>query len=216
MKKDLTAVRPVRYSVLGLLVVASTIEFADKARRLKSLAASSNPTSGRFFRRISMKRIPLTRGMIAVVDDEDYENLIRHSWHYTKSPNAAGRAARRLGPHKLILMHQEVMGEKPGHVIDHINHNPLDNRRCNLRFCTQSQNQWNRTAQGRGTSKYKGVHWKVDRQKWRARIYTHGKELDLGGYDNEKDAALAYDKAARELHGEFACCNFEEASSCAQ
>ncbi len=209
MKKGLTAVRPVRYSVLGLLVVASTIEFADKARRLKSLAASSNPTSGRFFRRISMKRIPLTQGMIAIVDDEDYEMLARHRWHYRKPDTTTGRAGRRLGPHKQILMHQEIMGKKAGYEIDHINHNGLDNRRSNLRFCTPSQNHWNQRSRC-GTSKYKGVSWKASRKKWTAQIYGDHKTFYLGLFVSEEDAARSYDRAARERFGEFAYCNFRE------
>jgi hypothetical protein len=107
-------------------------------------------------------------------------------------------------------MHREVI-RLPGHlVVDHINHNGLDNRKANLRPATRAQNNYNRLAIKRkgATSKYKGVAWKKDKNKWRARLHFNGKLMFLGYFDNQIDAAKAYDKAAKECYGPFACLNF--------
>lgn len=96
-----------------------------------------------------------------------------------------------------------------GLVVDHINHNGLDNRRRNLRIVTAKQNSWNmRSAKGRGTSNYKGVGWVKNKRKWRASISIDNKPKHLGYFEDEKKAAAAYDKAAKEHRGEFAVLNF--------
>ena len=159
-----------------------------------------------------MKEIPITKNQIVFVDDEDYEKLTQYSWCY----HGDGYAAR--GYHnngKLIIekMHQAVIGKAPdGFVIDHINGNKLDNRKCNLRYVTVQQNCFNRKRRspvqvGVNPSKYKGVTWRNDRGKWRSNITHCGRRIYLGLYDTEEEAALAYNVAAKEIFGEYAKLN---------
>lgn len=96
------------------------------------------------------------------------------------------------------------MGNPAGLDIDHINHNTLDNRRCNLRVASRSQNAAN--CKGRG-NKYKGVWWDEEKQRWRARITVNYQGYNLGRFDNEEDAAIAYNVAAQLFFGEFALLN---------
>lgn len=91
--------------------------------------------------------------------------------------------------------------------VDHINGNGLDCRRGNLRLCTKSENQRNRRPNQNGTSGYKGVGWYKKYNCWRVRIQVNGKKQHIGYFDNEIDAATAYDNAAKQLHGEFARLN---------
>lgn len=105
-------------------------------------------------------------------------------------------------------MHRAIMRTPQGKQIDHRNHDGLDNRRCNLRECSHIENMRNQLPQKTGTSRYKGVHWEKERGKWRAQIKHTCKQMRLGRYASEKDAAKAYDKKAKELFGEFAYLNF--------
>ena len=106
-----------------------------------------------------VKQIPLTQGKFALVDDEDYDFLMQ--WKWSVSGKYAGRGVwfgHKFKPKsKMILMHWEILGRKDGCHIDHKNHNTLDNRRSNLRHCTISQNQQNRTK-SYGSNRYKGVY----------------------------------------------------------
>ena len=150
--------------------------------------------------------IPLTQGKFAIVDAEDYERLSRHKWCAAKSN---GRFyAQRTENGRTIKMHREIMNPPPGMVCDHKNHNTLDNRKSNLRICTVSQNQQNRLPSTGGTSQYKGVAWNEGHQKWAAQIQHNRRQIHIGYYDYEADAAIAYDDMAVELFGEFACLNF--------
>jgi len=153
---------------------------------------------------VSTPKFPNT---FAKVDDEDYERLAKFKW----SAYGAGRTwyalrpIERDGKKTTIGMHQEVL---PGlRLIDHINRDGLDNRRENLRPCTPAQNAWNATKT-RGSSRFKGVAWHKSAKKWRAEIMAQGIYRYLGCFDCEGCAAIAYDNAARELFGEFACPNF--------
>ncbi len=162
-----------------------------------------------------MAEIPLTQGKVAIVDDEDYAELSKYKWcagcfcgkwyvlRYSKKgykwPDNHG---------KMIFMHRQIMKAKKGQQIDHRNGNGLDNHKENIRFSTQQQNVFNQIPTGRGTSKYKGVSWAKTVRKWLAGIKYDGKSKGLGYYKKEKDAALAYDVAAKELFGEFARTNF--------
>jgi len=98
-----------------------------------------------------------------------------------------------------------------GMVVDHINHDGMDNRKANLRAATHSQNLCHRRKHsGTKSSKYKGVHWHKFNKRWAARITFKKKTINLGYFRNEIDAAKAYDRAARKYHGEFASLNFPE------
>ena len=93
-------------------------------------------------------------------------------------------------------------------MVDHRNHNTLDNQRCNLRVCTNIQNQQNKKRKINIGSKYKGIHFYKQCKKWQAKIKYNKRQLFLGYFDKEINAAKAYDKKAKELFGEFAFTNF--------
>jgi hypothetical protein len=100
-------------------------------------------------------------------------------------------------------MHRLIMNAPIGYDVDHINHNGLDNRRCNLRVCTRTQNQANSKPRKK-SSKYKGVSWSNSENKWRAFIRINGKGKTIGRFDSELDAAEAYNNEAKKCFGEFA------------
>lgn len=139
----------------------------------------------------------------AIVSDVDYPGLLEHKWY--SSPSGAVSThinGRKVQMHRLILNAPENME------VDHINGNRLDNRRENLRLCNSSQNKCNRGPRKDNKSGYKGVSWHEQRQKWTVRIKTpYGKYLSLGLYNDKKEAAMAYNKASVEHHGEFAFIN---------
>lgn len=162
--------------------------------------------------------IPLTQGFSAVVDECDFDALNAYRWKILKAGKKfyAARSKRVSGKRYItFLMHRVIADALEGELVDHWNGDGLDNRRENLRQCNQSQNQANQIVQG-GSSKYKGVHWNQDRQLWHAQIGAgvteDGKQVVkyLGRYESEEDAALAYDRKARELFGEFALLNFPD------
>jgi hypothetical protein len=146
------------------------------------------------------------------VDDEDYEWLSRHKWHCS----AQGYAMRRdvALPGKPIVSMARVILGLPARgrefVPDHINGDKLDNRRANLRAATAAQNSRN-TAKHKGGSRFKGVCLCRQTGRWKATIKIDGRQAWLGRFDTEEDAARAYDAAALEAFGEFACLNFPRA-----
>jgi len=111
-------------------------------------------------------------------------------------------------------VHRVILGlsVNDGLEADHINHNGLDNRRCNLRVCTRQQNQMNKRAM-RGSSKFKGVFWHSHAKKWGACITLQGRNKYIGVFISEIDAARAYDRYAAEHFGEFAYLNFPQLQS---
>jgi hypothetical protein len=154
--------------------------------------------------------INLTQGYVTIVDDEDYEIIGRYKWCALKSGKNIYAARHMPGNHKkFLLMHRELLKAQDTILVDHINHNTLDNRRENLRPCSCSQNLMNKNSH-KGLSKYKGVHFHKANKKWVAGIRHFGKQLYLGSYSIEEDAAKAYDIKAAELFGEFALLNFKE------
>ena len=107
-------------------------------------------------------------------------------------------------------MHRVIMDAPKGMHVDHINGNGLDNRRENLRLCTNSQNHMNRKTHRDSSSKYKGVSWNKRNSKWQAYIGSGIKRKNLGYFASESDAAKAYDIKAKECFGEFARLNLGE------
>ncbi len=163
------------------------------------------------------RRIPMSGPKYAIVDPEDYERLKGYEWIVKKGKTSF--YARRYVPRgkgkkeTIVYLHQEIIQVPKGMMIDHKNHNAMDNRKANLRPATCSQNLCNRKKRsGSKYTKYKGVSWHKYNRKWAARIGIDKKEIYLGNFDNEIDAAKAYDEAARKYHGEFACLNFPEPS----
>lgn len=152
------------------------------------------------------RKIPLTKGKFALVDDEDYEYLNQFKWHYS-STGYAVRDIQKNGKRTSQRMHRIVNQTPDGMQTDHRNHNTLDNRKDNLRTCTALQNNKHGTSRKNSTSKYLGVHWDKKSRKWRANIRVNRILIHLGYYDSEEDAALFYNKAAEKYHGEFASLN---------
>ena len=151
-----------------------------------------------------MKEIQITKGETALVDEEDFEWLNQYSW-YLSSNGYARRQDWNCGKPKNINMHRMLLDIPDGKQTDHINRNKLDNRKVNLRICTNSENGRNKGTRKGSLSGYKGVS--KHRDKWQARIRLNGEQTYLGIFENIIDAALAYNKAAIIVHGEFACLN---------
>ena len=154
-----------------------------------------------------MKEIELTQNQVALVDDEDFEYLNQFRWHALKSRSTfyAVRKIRLINRKQIaIRMHRQILNTPKGMETDHINHCGLDNRRANIRVCTASENHMNSNSRKGSTSKFKGVHWDKNSEKWRARIQYNGENKHLGYFPSETEASLAYNKKALELFGEFA------------
>jgi len=156
-----------------------------------------------------VRYIPLTQGYHAVVDAADYERVSRYKWCLSRSGNQLYAQRRSRG--KTIRMHQFIMRPPKGKVVDHIDGNGLNNRRCNLRICTRQQNTWNqkRRKQPGASSRFTGVYQYKDRPgRWYVKVKCGDERVNLGPFDSEIEAARARDRKARELFGEFAKLNF--------
>ena len=152
--------------------------------------------------------IPLTRGLFVIVDAEDYLWLSKYTW-FAEGTGENFYAVRKAAG-KSIKMHRQIMNAPNHLVVDHIDHNGLNNRKENLRICTFAENCRNLRASRHKSSKDKGVHWHKRNKKWAAQITCDHKTHHLGYFRDEIDAAKAYDKAAVELFGEFASLNLSE------
>lgn len=157
-----------------------------------------------------MKEIQLTQGKVALVDDSDFDYLNQWKWWAVKSGNTfyAKRGQYVNGKMSTISMHRVILELADSEILaDHIDKNGLNNQRNNLRRATKYQNNVNRRPKKNGASKFLGVNWLPSRQRWKAEIRKNGVLIHLGRHKQEKDAALAYNKAAIEIHGEFASLN---------
>jgi len=170
-----------------------------------------------------MKEIPLSKQgpknlgkYVALVDDDDYETLIKMRWSVYKKEWTSAYASTGIyidGKKKWVTMHRFILGlTDPKMIVDHIDHNGLNNQRSNLRLCSVSQNAANRVKRQK-TSVYKGVCLHKQKLKngfheiWIAQIRHQGNKTYLGVFKKEIDAAIAYNIKALELFGEFACIN---------
>ena len=154
-----------------------------------------------------MKEIPLSlqgknkRCYVALVDDDDYDLLTQHRW----SLNNSRYAVTFNGSH--ILMHRLIMNCPKDMVVDHINNNGLDNRKCNLRICTAIENHYNTKIHVSNKTGFKGVSLHKMSNKFEVRIRFNGKKLHIGLFDDKEEAAKAYDLAAKSYHKQFARLN---------
>ena len=152
-------------------------------------------------------RVPLSRGHEAIVDTSDLHLISPYRWHFIARRGHKYAEACEKG--QRILMHRLILGAVAGQVVDHANGNGLDNTRANIRLCTQRDNMCNQRVQttGRKRSKFKGVSANRRGKPWSAAIPIDGRKMYLGAFRSEEEAARAYDAAAKELHGAFACTN---------
>ena len=171
-----------------------------RAKRVEDQAAMMGPESDP-----SVRRIPLGHGLFATVDADDYEELSKYKWYASRPGRIVYAVCRTRG--RMVYMHRMIMRPGRGYVVDHIDGNGLNNRRCNLRVCTRRQNQGNQKPRA-GTSGFVGVSRQQD--KWVARIQCRGKQHHLGSFDDEVEAAKARDRKAYELLGEYAYLNLPE------
>lgn len=152
-----------------------------------------------------MIEIPLTNSdKVALIDDEDYERVSQYKWFLNEEYVFSTNRKDRKKLHRFIINNYDKTV-----VVDHINHNKLDNRKCNLRVCSVKENTRNHKKYGfkTATSKYIGVHWDKEHKKWRACITSNYKVMALGRFDSELEAAKAYNEAALKYFGEYANVN---------
>jgi len=163
--------------------------------------------------------IELTQGQSTQVSPEDYDFLSGFKWYAqrrTTSHAPVSYYAMRIAGRKGQLMHRTILARMLGRElvsteqVDHIDRDPLNNRRENLRLATASENLRNQSKHKDNTSGFKGVSFHKPMQKWQAQIAVNHKQIYLGCFDTAAAAAAAYDTAAQSLHGTFACVNDAE------
>lgn len=143
-----------------------------------------------------------------LVDNEDYDRLKNYGWCISFKNNRVICVQAHIN-YKTVLIHRFILNPPKHFTVDHINGNPLDNRKSNLRLCSQRQNVFNaRKLRPNKTSKYKGVYWFKDKNKWCVNIGIYGKTYYCGLFKVQKDAAHIYDQYALQLFGDYASTNF--------
>lgn len=161
--------------------------------------------------------IQLTDGYVATIDDEDFGAVADKKWYALVKRDKSGKVLCVYAVRKVKrgmrwvneYMHRLIMRPPNGHQVDHVDGDGLNNRRSNLRICTNTENQWNK-RNNCGVSTFRGVSKHHRGSLWVAKIRANGRRYYLGCYANPEDAAKAYDSAALRLHGEFARTNVKE------
>ena len=154
-----------------------------------------------------MKKIQLSQGLFALVDNEDFEYL--NQWKWSAQKSGLTYYAVRIVKKEKISMHRLLLGlADPKVLADHEDNNGLNNQRYNIRAANYTQNNSNVTPVTGSTSKYLGVSWHSSSKKWKADIRKGKVKKYLGIFKDEADAARAYNAAAKELHGVFANLNY--------
>lgn len=152
-------------------------------------------------------------GRYAVISPEDYEWLDQYKWFLNPQGYAYRSPKTSHSGQSLILMHREILQPRAGFICDHADRNRLNNKRSNLREATYAQNMSNvakKLKRSGASSAFRGVHFRKDCNLWKVEITTKGKKIHIGYFADELDAAIAYDRAALEIRGEFAMLNFPE------
>lgn len=154
-----------------------------------------------------MRKLPLGHNLFALVDNEDFEYLNQFKWHYTN-----GYPARWIRKYErqaskdertILRLHRAIMKPPENMLVDHINHNKLDNRKENLRICNKSQNCMNRHKRSDNTTGYAGIT-RVRSGRYVVRVGFEGKRIHLGTFDILDEAIYARRNAEKKYHGEFA------------
>lgn len=142
-----------------------------------------------------------SKGDIIKIDLEDFDKVKDYCW----SKNSVGYAQARVldGRNSVILMHRLIMNATPSDIVDHKNHNELDNRKSNLRMCSQSENMANQKLSKANTSGHKGVYWNKEKSKWSAQIGHRGRKIRLGYFENIEDAIKAREEAELKYFGKY-------------
>lgn len=153
--------------------------------------------------------LEMTKGFCALVSPKDASFVGQWNWSTLVLPDGKLRAVRRTNADgKTYYMHREIMEPGGSSVVDHINADGIDNRRSNLRVCSNAENvRWQRPYRKPTSSKFKGVSYDKSRQNWQAYVTTNGKRINIGRFSSERKAAIAYDIVAQQMHGEFALTN---------
>jgi hypothetical protein len=203
-EKDVQAAKPQKYCSRGC------VGKANQARVLKNRPVIDTLDADGFH------QLPLNDGTPVKVSPEDYEWALTFSWHRASYGYAASQTRRqRPGKKRSIRMHRAILERKlsrpllPTERPDHINHQPLDNRRENLRLASFQQNNMNASPYNvrGGTSDYKGVFWDKQKNRWRANIRLSGVRIYCGSSEDELEAAYLYDQFALALFDEYAYLN---------
>lgn len=152
-----------------------------------------------------MKCIELTGGAVAIVDDEDFAEVAQYRWFLAKIGYAI-RNGKRIGGKKAPsqYMHRVIMKAQKGQICDHINGNKLDNRKCNLRFVTNSQNRMNKGVQSNNKLGEKNIHYVARKRRFVVQVMVNRKNAFHGYFKTLEEARLARDLALAKHHGEHA------------
>jgi hypothetical protein len=156
--------------------------------------------------------IPLTQGLVALVDDEDACRA-GFAWRALRIGRVWYAARTAIGPdgkRRTVYLHREILGAPAGAQVDHVDGDGLNNCRANLRPATHVENGRNRQRNANSTSGFKGASWHAQKQRWQASVRVNGRLLFLGHHDTAEEAARAYDAAAAKHFGAFARLNFPE------
>jgi len=155
-----------------------------------------------------MKKISLTQGQFAMVDDADFEWLNQWKWCAAWNFETKSFYVVREVKRKQVYMHRVILDAPKGMMVDHKNHDTLNNQRINIRLATYSQNAMNaKMLNSDNTSGYRGVSWRKRRKRFRVQIRKEGKDFYLGSFKNPKEGAKIYNEKAKELFGEFSFIN---------
>lgn len=156
-----------------------------------------------------MKTIPLPSGDVAIVDDQDFEELSKYKWRVKINNNGTKYAHRHQyingvnGTRTTVKMHRQILNAPKGMDVDHINRDGLDNRRCNIRLCTRSQNMMNVGTTSNNTSGIKGVYYSKQHACWCCTITINGKQKSMRWFNNKEEAQAAYIRVGVAHYGEF-------------